>query len=317
MRSDLSLLWLAVGLCGYAFAQAGGPELSGDFAPPHGGFRAGHFGEIQWEDRLLTATSTDGLTFTRTNIVVTDQARSPNLVVAADTLYLYFSTAAGNLHGSLAVAISSDQGKTWIFKHVEVKDGAQICHPFTPDVRLLTDGRFRLSFNENRSPSVYYANSPDGIHFTKAGTVMPGPARYGSLMTGSLTIRIGEVWHTYLRDANSDLFGLVSHGVSIDGEAFQFAAEPRIIAISYPNSSYPTSAVDLGAGLMRFYGSPSQASGGVLSFLTRDGVRFEPEPGVRLALDSTNGLEKNFVKDAAVVKLADGTYFMVYMAGIP
>src|ERR1017187_3441098 len=39
----------------------------------------------KWEERLLAATSTDGLTFTRTNNIITDQARSPNLIIADGT----------------------------------------------------------------------------------------------------------------------------------------------------------------------------------------------------------------------------------------
>jgi hypothetical protein len=38
---------------------------------------------------------------------------------------------------------------------------------------------------------------------------------------------------------------------------------------------------------------------------------------MRLALDLATGVEKDFVKDAAVARLADGTYFMVYVTDIP
>lgn len=316
--SDLTLSLLAVGLCGSALAQVTRSALTSDFAPPHRVLRAGRFGEMKWEERLLTATSTDGLTFTRTKNIITDQARSPNLIIADGTLYLFYCTAAGDPGGALAVAISVDQGKTWTLKHVEVRDGERTSRPYAPDVRVLKDGRFRLSFNENRrSPSIFYADGTDGVHFTRAGTAYMRTGSYGSLMIGSLTVPIGDAWHMYLRDGNADFFGLVSHGVSSDGVNFTFGSDPRMAVSRGADNCHPSSAVALRDGRTRFYGSPNQAPGGVLSFLTQDGTRFEPEPGMRLALDATGGLEKDLVKDAAVVRLADGTYFMVYVAGIP
>ena len=265
----------------------------------------------------MTATSKDGLTFERTHNVITDQARSPNLVVADGVLYLYYSGAMnGTGRGALAVAISADRGKTWVFKHVDVRAGDRMMWPYAPDVQVLRDGRFRLSFSEDiRSPSIFYAEGKDGIHFTSAGTVYSRTGPFGSLMIGSLTVPIGEDWHAYLRHGNADDFGFVNHGFSSDGDRFTFAGELKFS--DGPHPCHPTSAVSLGDGSIRFYGSPDETPGGVRSFLTRDGVKFEPEPGMRLALDLATGVEKDFVKDAAVARLADGTYFMVYVTDIP
>ena len=311
-------LLLTVGLCGPGFAQVAPPNLTSDFAPPHGVLIAGRFGESSWEERLLTATSKDGLTFERTHNVITDQARSPNLVVADGLLYLYYSGAMNGTgrRGALAVAISADRGKTWVFKHVDVRAGDRMMWPYAPDVQVLRDGRFRLSFSEDAmSPSILYAEGKDGIHFTSAGTVYSRTGPYGSLTIGSLTVPIGEDWHAYLRHVNADMFGFVNHGFSSDGDRFTFAGELKFS--DGPHPCHPTSAVSLGDGSIRFYGSPDETPGGVRSFLTRDGVKFEPEPGMRLALDLATGVEKDFVKDAAVARLADGTYFMVYVTDIP
>jgi len=313
MRMFVALL-LAASVCGAAFAQTAPPGLTSDFVPPRGVSSPGPFGYIYWKERLLTATSNDGLTFTRTNHVITDQARSPNLVVMGDKLYVYYLTSgATSQWDTLAVAISVDQGKSWVFKYVEVKDGARVVHPNAPDVRVLADGRFRLSFNDNRfGPSVYYANSDDGIRFTQSGTVHSRTGRSGGMRIGSLTVPIGDLWHVYVRDGNSDHFGLVSYGVSSDGEGFKFNPESRI---PFSEHDYPTSAVSLDDGRARFYGSSTNADG-VRSYLTRDGIKFERESGVRLALDPMSDFEKDAVKDAAVVKLDNGSYFMVYVAGI-
>src|ERR1017187_5560047 len=310
--TDVFISLLAAAFGGAAFAQ------TSDFAPPRGALLAGHIGEVKWEERLLAATSTDGLTFTRTNNIITDQARSPNLVVANGMLYLYYITAVGNRQGTLAVAISSDQGKTWIFKQAEVRNGGRLILPYAPDIRILENGRFRLYFNDARQvPRIVYADGEDGIHFTWAGTLYMRPGRYGSLMIGSLLVAVCGGWHTYLRDVNADFFGVVSHGFSSDGDSFSFSSDPRISFSNGKEPCHPTSAVSLENGRSRFYGSPNQVPGGVRSFVTSDGIEFEPEAGIRLAPDSRSELEKDLVKDAAVVKLSDGSYFMVYVTNIP
>ncbi len=312
MRTLIALL-IVVG------ASFGG-GLTSDFVPHHGTSSPGIRGLIKWKERLLTARSTDGLTFKRDNNVITDQARSPNLLVAGDKLYLYYVTAAENERDALAVAISADSGESWVFKYVEVKDGKQVRRPYAPDVRVLTDGRFRLSFDENPygpTNASYDANSDDGVHFTVAGTVNSRTRGYGS---SSLTVPIGEVWHTYLRGVNADYFGVVGHGISNDGETFEFASDRFSATVEFSAtahlSCYPTSAISLDKDRVRFYCS-SKKDGDVFSLITRDGAKFQAESGVRLTLDPTNGLEKDVVRDATVVKLPNGTYFMVYVAGIP
>jgi hypothetical protein len=46
-------------------------------------------------------------------------------------------------------------------------------------------------------------------------------------------------------------------------------------------------------------------------------VTWTADPSARLTLDNTTGKEANIIKEPAVVRLANGSYFMVYTVGIP
>ncbi len=315
MVNSFSRVLCGLLVSGFALAQVDRPGPASDFVLPHGPLRTGAHGEFRWEDRLLLATSSDGLTFTRSNKVITDQAGYPSLVAANDILYLYFRTAAIEVRGTLAVGISSDRGKTWVFKHVRIKDGEKTLRPYAADVRVLEGGTFRLCFKDRSlTPKIDCADGTDGIQFTASGTMFERTGPYGSIMEGALTVPAGDAWHTYLRDINGDFFGIVRHGISADGEKFEFGTNPELFLPD--DFCYPTSAVNLGDGRSRFYGTPC-STGGIRSILTRDGLHFDLEPGARLALEPKVESEKDHVKDPAVVRLADGSYVMVYVAGTP
>lgn len=55
----------------------------------------------------------------------------------------------------------------------------------------------------------------------------------------------------------------------------------------------------------------------IRSLWSADGETWTEEDGVRLSLDESSGLESEYVKDPAVIRLADGTYLMVYVTQIP
>ncbi|HTM48454.1 MAG TPA: hypothetical protein VL285_07235, partial [Bryobacteraceae bacterium] len=88
-------------------------QLLSDFTPPSGAVPGFPPEEGAWRKRILTATSPDGLDFTRSNRVITDQANVPDLVSDDNgVLYLYYSGGTvGDRRNVIAVAVSSDQGK--------------------------------------------------------------------------------------------------------------------------------------------------------------------------------------------------------------
>jgi hypothetical protein len=180
-------------------------------------------------------------------------------------------------------------------------------------VRFLTGGVFRLFFTSaapgSRTPGIYYADGTDGVHF-----VFQGPAftREGDLIIDSFTAPIGDAWHMYtLGDSVANLW----HAVSPDGRVFTFHDHPEFVVEGRPY--IPTNEIALEDGRTRFFAFGPGPRGDIRSFVTSDGYTWEAEPGVRLSLDTSAGLESEFVKDAAVIRLPDGTYLMVYVTLIP
>jgi hypothetical protein len=297
-----------------AAAQDVPEPLTSDFTPPRGAIRTRDKEEGAWQKRLLTATSTDGLTFTRTNQIVTDQANVPDLVMdPRGRLYLYYSGGTvGDRSNVIAVAISDDQGKTWAFKYVEIDGGGRMAPPGDPDIRILDDGTFRLYFTAGaagaRVPNIFYAEGRDGIHFIFQG---PAFAREGQVIIDSFTFPAGGLWHMYTLSETEQLW----YATSEDGKSFTAADRPRLTANGRPY--LPTNEIVLDDGRIRAYAFTPGNRGDIRSFLTSDGRSWEAEQGIRLAVDPENGLESDFVKDAAVIRLTNGTYLMVYVTVIP
>ena len=213
----------------------------------------------------------------------------------------------------MTVASSLDQGKTWCYKYVEIEGAGRMPSPGDLDVCLLPDGTFRLFFTsaepEARAPQILYAEGTDGIHFIKRGPVFGSGTEP---VMDSFTVPIGGAWHMYTLGG---IAGKVWHGISEDGRTFRFHDHADF---SIGGRWYiPTNEVPLEDGRVRFYAFTPGQGGDIRSFLTMDGYSWEEEPGVRLALDASSGLEKEFVKDAAVARLGDGSYLMVYVTTIP
>jgi hypothetical protein len=285
-----------------------------DFTPPHGAVRTYDKEEGAWQKRLMTATSPDGLTFTRTKVVVSDQANVPDFVMdPKGRLYLYYSGGTvGDRSNVIAAAISDDQAKTWAFHYVEIEGTERMPHPGDPDVRLLEDGTFRLFFTAGapgaRVPNIFYAEGRDGVHFTLKG---PAFAQESRTVMDSFTFTAGGLWHMYTLSETDRLW----HATSEDGTSFTAADRPRMTIGGRPY--IPTNEIVLEDGRVRAYAFTPGNGGDIRSFVTSDGRSWEAEPGVRLALDTESRLERDFVKDAAVIRLADGSYLMVYVTLIP
>jgi hypothetical protein len=202
------------------------------------------------------------------------------VMVRAAGVLPYSAQAAGERRNAMAVAITSDQGTTWVFKYVEIE-----------------------------VPQIFYADGTDGVHFVYQGPAFGHPAEP---ILDSFTVPIGETWHMYTLGRTAEA---LPHGVSTDGRKFTWFGFARF---SIERQSYiATNEIFLEDGRVRVFALRPGPGGDIRSFVTSDGYRWEAEDGIRLALDTSSGLEKSFVKDAAVVQLVDGTYFMVYVTVIP
>jgi hypothetical protein len=291
-------------------------QLTSDFTPPMGAIRTmGREDDGAWQKRLMIARSEDGLHFERTHTIITDQANVPDLVKDGEgRLYLYYSGGTvGERSNVIAVAISEDEGASWVFKYVDIAGAERMPNPNDPDVRILPDGTFRLYFTSaepgSRVPAIFYADGTDGMHFEFRGVAFR-QAEQPTL--DSFTVPIGDTWHMYTLGRTLDA---LPHAVSKDGENFALLELARFEANA--RLYIPTNELVLEDGTVRFYAFRPGPGGDIRSFLTEDGFQWEEEEGVRLALDTESGLEKSFVKDVAVIQLSDGSYLMVYCTVIP
>ena len=287
-----------------------------DFTPPieveRGMENAGPY-----EMRLLSATSEDGLTWTRTNTIISEQANVPDMVVTEDgTIFLYY--VGGNILGldqSIAVAVSTDNGVTWTFKKVTIENREVLGgDPGDPDVVIREDGSYRLYFTSqikgSDGPSIQYADGTDGFNFTYKGEAFKADG-YTAIDSSAFFVDGHWAMNTF-----SGFDTEVIHGVSSDdGESFEFVQAKDV---KYNNQPvFLSNSFTLPDDSVRFY-SFDFRSGDFRSFVTTDGLTWEDEGNLYLSYEEgKNPLEGFYIKDPAVVQLPDGSFFMVYVTRAP
>ncbi len=279
------------------------------YVPPTGADKSSGV-ETPGRRRLMTATSKDGLTFAKTNEIVTDQANVPDFVMASDgTLYLYFSGwTVGEKNNAMGVAISKDQGATWAFHNVEFSGASDMSHSGDPDIALLDDGTFRMystsGIPRTMTTAIYYSEGTDGIHFATKGIAFQADPQ----ALDSNTYLVGSTWHMMTLSGQTMQ---TYEATSADGKTFAKASRKQY-AIGGENMVMSNvSEID---GGYRMYGFTRTD---IRSYFSADGATWTADPGVRLALDASSGLEDEYVKDPSVIRLQDGTYLMAYVTQIP
>ncbi len=291
--------------------------LVSDFTPPTG--RVGDAMGGPGVMRLMTATSPDGLAFTRTGQVVTDQGDVPDLAVdARGRVYLYYvGWTVGTERNKPVVAISCDEGRSWVYKKLVLTGFEGMADPVDPDVQVLPDGTFRI-YLTSAPPGAgmdgartYRAEGTDGIRFTAQGVAFQPPS--GVALDPS-TVRVGSTWHLFTGGQP----GSNRHATSPDGTVFTFLREevftregrPQLMANGIPSGT--------GARFYTFDATPPPGGTTAIgSVSTTDGATWTADPGTRLVMDSSSGKESNGVKDPAVAALPGGTFLMVYATRIP
>ncbi len=285
-------------------------ELTADFEATVGGLD--RQGEGPWNKRMLLATSTDGLNFTRTNLVFADQANTPSMVVDKNGwIYLYYSgETVGEKINAAGVAISKDNGKTWLHKYVNIIDGNQVKTGTDPDVEILEDGTFRIYFIsrdfKSPTPKIYYAEGTDGYNFTYGGVSFE---ENGDAIDSS-TFLIGDLWHQFTLVGNTMSH---YHATSEDGKTFTLYKKEDF---TFNNESYVMANEIQTDDGVRFYAFNLRDKN-FISFFSTDGYTWKVEDGSRLSFDKNSQLESKYIKDPAVAKLADGSYIMAYVTVIP
>lgn len=280
-----------------------------DFQPVQGKATApaGIDGSTQgpYERRIMTAISYDGLSFTQNGNWVCDQCNVPDAVVKDGVIYLYYTGwVLGDRINTSAVALSSDEGKTWTYKYVEFQDSEPVDRVVDPDVVLLEDGTFRLFFTAGSPQGIHYAESMDGITFTYKGPIF---GQTDDIAIDSTTMKIADTWHMYA--LSSEGMERLWHLTSQDGTTFTVYD-----LISFPNDgvlSMPSNELTLGDRTYLFMFDP--LLGVIGSMWTKNG--FDWYPSKTTNLEPTE--DEAYVKDPAIVPLNDGRYLMIYVTNIP
>lgn len=262
--------------------------------------------ESAGERRLLTATSTDGVHFTPTGTVFTEQGNVPDVVVTDDgTLYLYY-IGQGIEEGkeTTPVAISVDNGATWTYHFITQNNWPTPRPPSDPDVVLLDDGTFRMYYTTDLGRGklgIAYADSSDGIAFTYKDAALSVPFT----VIDSSTMYMDGMWHMFVLDEKKPQ---QYHATSVDGKTFSLVSTSPV---TLPKPGYIISNPTFEDDTMRMFGFSLRDSD-IRSFTTTDAETWSADD---IALDATDAstLGSGFIQDMTVASLADGTYLMVYV----
>lgn len=299
---------LLIGLLVVGVALAGGvwlvlkraPEQLGDQPfewvsdiTPGSGKGSGQPGQDgPWNHRVMSATSSDGLTWVKDNRIIADQASVPDAILDKDGNIRVYYVDWYNGH-VISVALSHD-GVNWIYKKVtiqgEVAGSQQGPAPVDPDIVLLPDGRYRLYYMY--LGNIYSAVSNYGINFVKEEGVRFKGAEGETWMDPDV-VNMGNVWRMFVWKP----VGAASQVIStVSSDGLSFTKENVLTTVGNISCTIPVEG-----GYRMYY----VGGGGISSAFSSDGVNWAGE-----------GLRLEGVADPAVIKLPNGTYKMFYKTWI-
>ena len=261
-------------------------------------------------NRVRAATSSDGITWNRLPNAILDQVATPSLVIGPKGLPLLYTTAhhINGRQDGFAVSVGSADGRTWRHCRVNLKGFPAGVMGVDPDVVALPGGGYRMYLTGSAIPgspriAIHYADSPDGVTWTYGGIAFGRP----DSILDSVTFRVGETWHMYTLSENTDMV----HGVSPDGRTFTYLGKAPILIDGKP---FVLSQAAVTGDQMRVFGFGPGGSW-ISAVATSDGATWQPDAQPALVFDPS--VESKFIRDPAVVKLANGSYLMVYATPIP
>ena len=273
--------------------------------------------------RALLAWSDDGLDFQRPEDrqkgLLMDQMSVPDAVVLpSDRILLYLVTGCRIVHGvqqgsnNIAVVVSDQGGEpgSWIFKNVHFTGLPEMygTNPLDPNAVVLPDGKVSLlttvfwkEGESQKSAIAAFLSTDGGFTFTYRNIVYPDnidPENYRFTDT-NWQIITGEPSEAKGMALSSD-----------DGFTFQPLG-------SFPDNMVVHEIAETDTpGVYRSYISGAE---GILSYIATSDpwTNWEPEPGFRLELDPSTGLESCNLRFPTVVKLAPSRYLMIYETTMP
>lgn len=286
--------------------------------------------------RILLAKSNDALNFTRLDQVISDRASVPDLMIDKDgNIRLYYIQVAckeQNLKNTPVLAISYDQGQTWVYKRLKIEAPSQAAKckepggtppPVDPDVILMPDGSYRLyatcpnTSASQETPMTFVFFSEDGINFKDA---KPTFTPQGGRALDPVVIKIDSQWHLF----NGDEKGGTLEAVSDDGITFTEKDQFCPFKFTFNNKQ---KCYIIGDTLTltdptryRIYLFGNTPDEGIKSIISDNGTdwQMEQETGQYiLNIDANSSTEYHELASPTVAKLKDGSYLMAYESFIP
>lgn len=278
-----------------------------DFTPPTGAGSAVD-PESPAFHRLIKATSIDGINFVTSNVLITDQGASPNLILKNNVLYLYYTGwTVGNMINTIAVAVSNDYGNTWSFKYCNFNGFNSPAKPIFPDPILMPNGNIRMFASTiiSAKRAIICYESTDGTNFNFIDTAAYNPINH---IFDSNAFQYNGNWYMYATNAVNPNHWFLS---SFNGINFNISGNK--VFLDGIDQHFITKGYQSGSDY-RFFSS-FQPKKNIKSFISSDAINWVPEPGFRLIFGGSP-LELAYVKDPAVIKLPDNTYLMIYVSRI-
>jgi hypothetical protein len=264
--------------------------------PPAGG---------PYRHRVLSASSKDGLTWTRDEGVRLEHASVPAALATDDRIFLYYVDANRGPGQMESVGCATSTDGLRFEKQSLTIEGMTARKALDPSVLRDSEGRFRLYYLAGHAPGdpaaepgdheIHLALSDDGIRFRNAGSAFA----YPSLVDPDVFL-FKEHWFMYVFGGRRGTLIATSN----DGQRFEYR-QPLDL-----NGWGTVAPVHLADGRLRLYAFDQrrQLGNSVRSFLSANGIDWTAEPGDRMV-----AREQEQITDPFVVRWRDGykMYFKV------
>jgi len=241
--------------------------------------------------KVLSASSKDGLVWTRDAGVRVEHASVPCALTAGDRIFLYYVDAnrGPGLPESVACAVSSD-GLAFERQPFAI-DSMRSVKAVDPSVMRDQDGTFRLYYLASNAPGdpagepqdheIHLALSDDGIRFRHQGTAF----RYAALVDPDVFL-YKNMWFMYVFGGRGTL-------IATSGDGYRFTYR-QVLDLPGWGTVAP---ILLDDGRLRLYAFEQRRPGGnsVRSFISSNGLDWVPEPGDRLVAAPDEQITDPFV----------------------
>lgn len=250
--------------------------------------------------QIYSATSADGLNWTHDGVMLLDHASVPCAIVLQDGRIRLYYVDASTVPEGTNCAESTDGGRSFRALGCKIEKKSSY-KALDPSIVQLKDGRFRLYFyasqpdpNTPGPHSIMSAISSDGVNFTEEGEVFS----YDGLVDPDV-FAVGNKWLMYVFSLKD--FKTVIARSKRSGVNFKYVQPLGLEGWG------TTAPVKLDDGSFRLYAFNQRGSQYIGSFISRDGINWTQESGVRLT--APTGKE---ITDPFVVRLPDGSWKMFF-----